>query len=66
MGYISAPANQLLTAIVATLPVEEREEAITEMRHRLHYLIALGQAQVLLEGTGWGQPAAVGGRPSRG
>eukprot|EP00975_Prorocentrum_lima_P055358 11610420-Prorocentrum_lima.AAC.1 len=62
MGYISAPANHLLSTLVGTLPVEEREEAISEMRHRLHHLIALGQTQMLPEGTGWGQPAVAGTR----
>eukprot|EP00975_Prorocentrum_lima_P065833 12905756-Prorocentrum_lima.AAC.1 len=65
MGYISAPANHLLSTLVSMLPAEEREEAIAEMRHRLHYLtylIALGQTQMLLEGTGWGQPAVAGAR----
>eukprot|EP00975_Prorocentrum_lima_P055762 11690295-Prorocentrum_lima.AAC.1 len=66
MGYISAPANHLMTAIVGTLPADEREDAIAEMRHRLHYLIALGQTQMLLEGTGWGQPAVTGAPSSRG
>eukprot|EP00975_Prorocentrum_lima_P011627 2474725-Prorocentrum_lima.AAC.1 len=60
MGYISAPANTLMATMVSTLPVEEREEAIAEMRHKLHYLIALGQTQMLLEGSGWGQPAIAG------
>eukprot|EP00975_Prorocentrum_lima_P012188 2588039-Prorocentrum_lima.AAC.1 len=65
MGYISAPAHHLMATIVGTLPADEREEAIAEMRHRLHYLIALGQTQMLLEGTGWGQPTVAGATTSR-